>query len=171
LKIHKRFEDLFEEGIETLYDAETQIVDALPRMMAASSSKELAIAFAYHLVETRRHVTRLEDVFQLIGKEPRGRAGDAIRGLLLDVAALIDRMEASATLDIALVATARMVEHWEMVAYESAAATAGTLGQLSAADLLEKTLEEEGATDETLASIAASLLGGDAGAEDLDVAS
>src|SRR5260370_11659684 len=110
LKVHKRFEDLFEEGIETLYDAETQIVDALPKMMAASSSKELAIAFASHLIETRRHVTRLEDIFQLMGKEPRGRAGDAIRGLLFDATALIDGMEVSATLDLAPVPAARMVE-------------------------------------------------------------
>ncbi|HEY1493684.1 MAG TPA: DUF892 family protein [Candidatus Solibacter sp.] len=171
MKQHKKFEDLFEEGIETLYDAETQIVDALPKMMAASSSKDLAIAFASHLIESRRHVTRLEDIFQLMGKEPRARAGDAIRGLLFDAAALIDGMEASTTLDLALVTAARMVEHWEMVGYESAAATAGTLGRLPAADLLERTLEEEGAADETLANIAASLLGGDMGAEDLDVAS
>ena len=171
MKTYKRFEDLFEVGIETLYDAETQLVDALPRMMAASSSKELAIAFASHLIETRRHVTRLEDIFRLMGKEPRGRAGDAIRGLLFDAAALIDKMDASATLDLALVTTARSVEHWEMVSYESAAATAGMLGQLPAADLLERTLEEEGAADEKLANIAASLLGGDMRAEDLDVAS
>jgi ferritin-like metal-binding protein YciE len=171
LKVHKRFEDLFEEGIETLYDAETQIVEALPKMMAASSSKELAIAFASHLVETRRHVSRLEDIFQLMGKAPKGRAGDAIRGLLFDAAALIDGMEASATLDLALVTAARMVEQCEMVGYESAAAIAGTLGQLPAGDLLERTLEEEGAADETLANIAASLLGGEIGREDLDVAS
>ena len=171
LKKHKKFEDFFEEENETLYDAEMRIVDALPRMMAAASSKELAIAFASHLEETRRHVTRLEDIFQIMGEEPRGRTSDAISGFLSDISTLIDGMRESATLDLALVTTARMIEHWEMVAYESAAAIAGMLGQLSASDLLEKTLEEEGAADDTLATIAASLLGGDIGAQDLDVAS
>jgi len=161
MKKETKFEDLFEQGLETLYEAETQIAAALPKMMAAASSEELAGAFASHLEVTRQQITRLESIFEQLGEEPRGRESEGLRGILADAETLISDMEKSSTLDVGLAFGARKVEHWEMMAYESMCGVAEMLGQHDALELLQETLEEENDTDETLAQLADSILTGD----------
>jgi ferritin-like metal-binding protein YciE len=162
MKSEFKFEDLFERGLETLYDAETQIVAALPKLMTAASSELLAGAFSAHLEATKNHVTRLETIFEQMGEEPRGRESEGLRGLLADGEALIGDLEKSSTLDVALATCARKVEHWEMVAYESLSGMAELVGQHDAFELLQETLDEESDADETLAQLADSILTGDA---------
>ncbi|MCU1233244.1 MAG: hypothetical protein JWP63_1211 [Candidatus Solibacter sp.] len=169
MKKDTKFEDLFERGLETLYEAETQILAALPKMMAAASSEELAGAFSSHLEETRQHVSRLETIFEQMGEEPRGRESEGLRGLLADGDTIIADMEKSSTLDVGLATGARKVEHWEMVAYESMCAMAEMLGQHDAFDLLQETLEEENEADETLAQMVESILIGDTTEEEEEI--
>src|SRR4051794_26685415 len=119
MKKDAKFEDLFEEALETIYDAEGQIVAALPKMMAACSSEELAGAFAGHLEVTKKQVARLETIFENMGEEPRSRDCEAMQGLLKEGERHIAEMEKSATLDVALAVAGRKVEHFEIVAYES----------------------------------------------------
>ena len=170
MKRDAKFEDVFQQGLETLYDAESRIVAALPKMMAACSSEELAGAFASHLEQSKQHVTRLEKIFEQMGEDPRGRESEGLNGLLIDGESLIAGMEKSITLDVALAAGARKVEHWEMVAYESLSGIAEMLGQQEAVELFQETLDEESEADDTLNEIAASILSGDSlGEEDRDV--
>jgi ferritin-like metal-binding protein YciE len=166
MKKETKFEDLFSHGLETLYDAEEQIVGALPKMMAAASSEELAGEFASHLEVTKQQIARLESVFEQMGEEPRGRESQAIRGMIADAETLIGEMEKSSTLDVALAAAARKVEHWEIVAYESLSAIAELLGQHDALDQLQQTLEEETQADEGLADLAESIMSGDAAGDE-----
>lgn len=161
MKREAKFEDLFQHGLETLYDAEGRIVAALPKMMAACSSQELAGAFAAHLEQTRLQVKRLEKIFEQMGEDPRGRESEGLNGLLIDGENLISEMEKSVTLDVALAAGARKVEHWEMVAYESVSSIAEMLGQQEAVELFQETLDEESEADDNLNEIAAAILNGD----------
>jgi ferritin-like metal-binding protein YciE len=157
-----RFEDLFQEGLESLYDAEKQIVAALPKMIAASSSEELAAAFESHLDATKQQVARLETIFEKMSEQPTGRECEGMQGLLRDGEKLLTEMEKSPTLDVALTAAGRKVEHWEIAAYGSVCALAEMLGQQDALELLQESLEEESEADEALTETADAILNGDA---------
>jgi len=157
-----RFEDLFTEELEDLYDAEKQIAAALPKMSAAASTAELASAFEKHLEQTCEQVKRLERVFEGMGEEPGNRQCEAMQGLLMEGEKLIREVEKSPVLDAALIAAAQKVEHYEISAYGTARAMAEMLGQLETAELLSETLDEEKDTDETLTEIAESIMTGEA---------
>ena len=157
-----KFEDLFIEELEDLYDAEKQIVDALPKLIAASSSEELSNALQEHLDETRAQVGRLQKIFKNMGEEPSSRACVGMQGLLKEGEKLISEMSKSPVLDAALTGAAQKVEHYEIAAYGTARAMAEMLGQQEVVDLLQETLEEEEAADETLSEIGESLLAGEA---------
>ena len=163
-----KFEDLWQQGLETVYEAETRIVAALPKMIAACSSEELSGALASHLEQTMQQVGRLEKIFEEMGEEPRSRTSEGLSGLLADGENLISEIEKSATLDVALAAAARKVEHWEMVAYESLSEIAEMLGQEDAVELLQQTLDEESEAADLLNEIASSVLNGDAEVDDED---
>jgi ferritin-like metal-binding protein YciE len=156
-----KFEDLFRQYLEELYDAEKQIVEALPKMIAASSSEELARALQDHLGETKEQVTRLDNIFELIGEQPSGRECEGMKGLLREGENVIARMSKSPVLDAAIAAAAQKVEHYEISAYSTARAIAEMLGQESIADLLLETLEEERAADDTLSEVVDNILTGD----------
>jgi ferritin-like metal-binding protein YciE len=157
-----KFEDLFREELEDLYDAEKQIVQALPKMAEAASSEELSEAFQQHLEETQEQVKRLERIFKKMGEQPGGRQCEGMQGLLKEGEKVISEISKSPVLDAALIAAAQKVEHYEISGYGTARTMAEMLGQQDAAELLEETLEEEKATDETLTDIAESIMSGDA---------
>jgi ferritin-like metal-binding protein YciE len=161
------YEDLFQQGIEELYGAESQLVKALPKMMAAASSEDLASAFATHLEETKGQLVRLENIFEQMGGDAKGRDSEALRGLLSDGEKLIADIGKSPALDVALAAAARKVEHWEMVGYETVSAIAEMLGQQDTVELLQETLTEESAADETFADIMDAILDGDVEEEEV----
>ena len=161
-----KFEDLFSNELNDLYDAERQILEALPKMKEASSTEELAEAFDQHLQETKEQVKRLDTIFSKMGEEPGGKQCEGMEGLLREGDKLITEMEKSPVLDAALIAAAQKVEHYEISGYGTARTLAAMLGQNEAAELLEQTLQEEKDTDEALTEIAESVMGGDAFEED-----
>jgi len=156
------FEELFQEELQDIYDAERQIVEALPKMAEAASSDELIAAFQEHLEVTRKQVKRLDKVFQKIGAKPGGKTCEGMQGLLREGQKMIGEMEKSPVLDAGLIAAAQKVEHYEISAYGTVRSMAEMLGQEEAAELLEETLEEEKETDETLTEIAESIMSNDA---------
>src|SRR5438477_720499 len=154
----KKLDDLLHEEIQNLYDAEKQIVRALPKMAKAAASDELREAFENHLEETKEQVIRLEKVFQGLGQTARGKKCHGMQGLLEEGEDIISEFSESPARDAALIAAAQKVEHYEMAAYGSARTFAKILGQEKAAELLEETLEEEKAADEKLTEIAESVI-------------
>jgi ferritin-like metal-binding protein YciE len=152
------FEELFQEELADIYDAERQIVQALPKMADAASSEELATAFREHLEVTRQQVKRLDKVFQKLGQKPGKKTCEAMQGLLREGEKMIGEKEKSSVLDAGLISAAQKVEHYEISAYGTARTMAEMLGHEEAAELLEETLEEEKETDETLTEISESIL-------------
>jgi ferritin-like metal-binding protein YciE len=161
-----KFETLFTKELQDLYNAEKQIVEALPKMIAAASVEDLATALADHLEQTKEQVRRLERVFESIGEQPGNTACEGMRGLIQEGEKVIGEMEKSPVLDAALIAAAQKVEHYEISGYATARAMADMLGQSDAADLLDETLEEEKDADETLTEIAESIMTGDTSGEE-----
>jgi ferritin-like metal-binding protein YciE len=151
-------EDLFLEQVEDLYDAERRLVKALPKMAGASTSQALRQAFESHLMETEGHVTRLESVFQALGRDPKGHTCDAMKGLISEGEEIIGDIEESSLRDAGLIAAANRVEHYEIAAYGSARTFAEILGLSDAASLLEQTLQEEKKADQKLTQLAESMV-------------
>jgi len=155
-------EDLFLEQIEDLYDAEKRLTKALPKMAEATTSQSLRQAFESHLLETEGHVTRLERVFSILGKDPKSQTCDAMKGLISEGEDMISDTDESPLRDAGLIACANRVEHYEIVAYGSVRAFAEALGRNEAVRLLEQTLEEEKRADQKLTSLAESMVNDEA---------
>ncbi|MFW6074478.1 MAG: ferritin-like domain-containing protein [Chloroflexota bacterium] len=147
-------QDLFSEQLSDLYSAETQLVDALPKMAQAASSQELREAFEEHLAQTRRHVERLDHVFSHTGIPRHQEECEAMKGLIKEGEKVIQTPGSSAVKDAALIAAAQRVEHYEIAGYGTVAEYAGKLGFDEAKDLLGETLDEERHTDEKLNGLA-----------------
>jgi ferritin-like metal-binding protein YciE len=154
----KTMEDLFLAEIKDLYDAEKQLVKALPKMAEAATSEQLRGLFSEHLTQTRGHVERLETVFSRIGEKASGESCEAMEGLLEEGEEIIDDIDESPVRDAGLIAAGNRVEHYEIAGYGSARTFAQILGYKEAADLLEKTLEEEKLADQKLTRIAESMI-------------
>lgn len=161
MKKAAKFEDLFQEGLEDLYDAERQIVAALPKMIAAASSEQLGAALEAHLEATKQHVSRLESIFESVAQDPGSRECRPMQALLDAGATLIGESEKSMVLDAGIVAAAQKVEHYEMAGYRTVCALAEMLGQQQAFDLLDRTLEEEEEIDQLLTDLGDAILSGD----------
>lgn len=149
-------EDLYVDELKDLYSAETQIVKALPKMAEAASSPKLRQGFEEHLRQTEGHVQRLEQIFEKLGKSPRGKACKGMQGLLEEGEELISEEGASDVKDAGLIAAAQRVEHYEIAAYGSVRTFAQELGDNDAVRLLQQTLDEEAQTDEKLTKLATS---------------
>ena len=146
---------LFTEELQDLYDAEQQLLQALPQMANAARRDALRAAFTSHLEETRVHVTRLVDVFALMGNHPGPRHCAGIAGILEEAARLLTHADIDgAVLDAGLIAHAQKAEHYEMCGYGTCVAWARTLGLHQVASRLEETLEEEKTADQTLSDLA-----------------
>jgi ferritin-like metal-binding protein YciE len=146
--------DAFIDELRDTYDAERQIVKALPKMIKACTSDELRTAFESHLEETRNQVDRLEQVFEMLDEKPRGKHCDGMAGIIEEGKNVMGEEFDDTTMDAVLIASAQRVEHYEMAAYGTLCAWAKDMGHTDAAELLEATLEEEKAADEKLTQIA-----------------
>lgn len=159
--------ELFVDEIKDIYWAEKHLTKALVKMRKASSSEELANAFAEHLEVTKTHVTRLENVFELLGKKPQAKKCDAMAGLVEEGEGIIEDTDAgTATRDVGLILAAQKVEHYEIATYGGLTQLATTLGLDDVADILGATLAEEKEADETLTSIAENGINYEAASED-----
>ena len=152
----KSLDDVLEAELKDLYSAEKQLVEALPDIIAAATSKQLSDAVSEHLEETRGHVKRLEEVFQSIGMEPESEHCDGMEGLISEGSEVAEAGGDGDARDAALIGAAQRVEHYEIAAYGTARTIAKQLGHTDAAKLLADTLEEESAADEKLTKIAES---------------
>ena len=148
--------DAFLDELRDAYDAEKQLVKALPKMAKAATSTELRQAFVDHLEETNGHVTKLEQVFQTCDEKPKGKHCDGIAGIIEEGKNVMSEDFEGATLDACLIASGQRAEHYEMAAYGSLVAWAQSMGMNEAAALLQDILDEEKAADKTLSSIAES---------------
>jgi ferritin-like metal-binding protein YciE len=147
-------QQLYVEQLKDLYNAETQLLKALPKMAKAAKSEALREGFAQHLEQTRGHVQRLEQIFEAMRENPKGRKCAGMQGLVEEGEQVIEENTDSTALDAGLIAAAQRVEHYEIAGYGSVRTFAELLGESAAVDLLEETLNEEKETDERLTEIA-----------------
>jgi ferritin-like metal-binding protein YciE len=152
----KSLNDLFLDTVKDIYFAERQILKALPKMAKAAQSPDLKAGFEQHMAETEGHVDRLEQVFELLGKAPRGKTCDAILGILEEGKSIMDDFKGTAALDAGLVSAAQAVEHYEIARYGTLKSWAQQLGMTEAVALFDATLKEEVATDKKLSQLAVS---------------
>ena len=161
--------EFFADGIKDIYYAEKHIIKTLPKMMKAATSEELKQAFQEHLEVSKVQVTRLEQVFELLGKKPQAKKCEAIEGITKEGESIIeDTEEGSATRDVGLIMAAQKVEYYEIATYGGLAQLATTLGMNDAAELLTATLEEEKEADTMLSDIAENNVNYNAADEDSD---
>ncbi len=144
---------LFEDQLKDLYNAESQLVKALPKMAKKASASGLKDAFTSHLEETRNHVERLDQIGEQLGLKLNGKKCKAMEGLVEEGAEILEANGPSGVLDAGLIAAAQRVEHYEISAYGTARTLAEHLGHADVAGLLQETLDEESAADEKLSSI------------------
>lgn len=150
---------LFMEELRDVYGAEKQLTEALPKLKEAANSKDLATAFEDHLQVTRKQVERLEQVFQMLGERPEAKKCEGMEGLIKEGQSVIGETQADTfTRDAGLIVSAQKVEHYEIAAYGSLRQLAKTINKPEISQLLEKTLEEEKATDMLLSNLAETLI-------------
>jgi ferritin-like metal-binding protein YciE len=152
----KTMNDLFVHQLQDVYYAEKQLVKALPTMAEKASDPQLKQGFLTHLEETRNHVTRLEQVFKMHGAEIKAVNCPAIDGIIEEADDTAGEVEDKNVLDAALINAAQAAEHYEITRYGSLVAWAKQLGRNDCASILQKTLDEEKATDKKLTSLAES---------------
>ncbi|HSU86574.1 MAG TPA: ferritin-like domain-containing protein [Chthoniobacterales bacterium] len=153
---------LWVEEMRDLYNAENQLLKALPKMAKTASTPELKEAFETHLEETRTHVERLDEIFDKLGKKPTGKTCKAMKGLVEEGSEMMQEDGPDSVIDAGIIAAAQRIEHYEIAGYGTARTFASILGEDEAEDLLQETLDEEGAADEKLTEIAESVVNEDA---------
>ncbi len=146
--------ELLVDELKDIYNAENQLIKALPKMAKAASNEDLREGFEMHLQETRGHVDRLERAFKILGEKAKGKTCHAMQGLIEEGKEAIEADAPDAVRDAFLIGAAQRVEHYEIAAYGTARAFAETLGETKVADLLQQTLDEEGETNKKLTAIA-----------------
>jgi len=146
--------ELLVEELRDLLDAEKQLTKALPKMAKAESNEELKEGFEAHLEETKTHVERLKEAFELLGETARGKTCAAMKGLIEEGSEAIEQEGPDNLRDAKLIGAAQRVEHYEIAAYGTARAFAETIGESGVVDLLQQTLDEEGETDKKLTALA-----------------
>jgi ferritin-like metal-binding protein YciE len=146
--------ELYIEELKDIYNAENQLVKALPKLAKAAASDELREGFEEHLEQTKGHVERLEEIFKLLDESPKGKKCAGMEGLVEEGSEVLNEGLQGAVLDAALIGAARRVEHYEIAAYGTVIAFAETLGEDSHVSLLQETLSEEKETDEKLTELA-----------------
>lgn len=147
-------EQLYVHGLKDLYSAENQILKALPKMIKASTHKDLKRAFQAHERQTREHVRRLERVCKQLGVSPKGVKCEGMEGLLKEGSELIKEKPDADVLDAGLISAAQHVEHYEMAGYGTLRTYARQMGLTEQQRILQTTLDEEGDTDKLLTVIA-----------------
>ena len=154
--------DLYIGELKDLYNAENQLVKALPKMAKAASCGELRQGFEEHLEQTRGHVQRLEKIFESLEENPKGKKCVGMEGLVKEGSEVMEEDFEGALLDAALIGAAQRVEHYEIAGYGCARTFARRLGKQQLADLLQETLDEEANADKILTDIAESFVNAEA---------
>jgi ferritin-like metal-binding protein YciE len=147
-------EALYVEELRDIYDAENQLVKALPKMAKHASSSRLKQAFKQHLEQTKSHVNRLEQIFENLDETPKAKTCKGMKGLIAEGSEMVKARGDERAVDAGLIAAAQRVEHYEIAAYGTARTFASTLGKTEHADLLQQTLDEEGETDKRFSELA-----------------
>jgi len=150
----KSLQDLFVDELKDSYNAEKQLLKALPKMAKKASAPELRSAFEEHLEVTRGHVERLEQVMNELDLPLRGKQCKGIQGIIEEGAELMEEDAEPAVMDAGLIAGGQRAEHYEIAAYGSLRTFAETLGYTAAARLLQQTLDEEKEADQKLSQLA-----------------
>ena len=149
---------LYTDELRDLYNAENQLLKALPKMAKAASSEDLKEAFEKHLEQTKGHVERLEQVFEDLDEKPKGKTCRAMKGLIEEGSEILEQDGEESVRDAGIIVAAQKVEHYEIAGYGSARTFAHLLGQNKAAELLQTTLDEESETNEILNKLAESVV-------------
>lgn len=153
------FHKFFVDELKDIYWAEKHLVKALPKMKKAATSPELAQAFDQHTQETQQHVDTLEQVFELLGEKASARKCDAMEGLLAEADSIIEDTEKGTLIrDAGLILAAQKVEHYEIATYGTLRTFAENMGHTDVVELLQKTLDNEKATDVALTEVAESFV-------------
>lgn len=148
-------EKFFVDELKDIYWAEKHLTKALTKLQKAATSEDLGNAFADHQAQTEEHVSRLEQVFEMLGETARAKKCEAMEGLVNEAQTILeDTPKGSATRDVGLIMAAQKVEHYEIATYGGLTQLAKTIGRDDIAEILMQTLEEEKETDELLSSIA-----------------
>lgn len=150
----KTMDDLFVHQLQDIFYAEKQLVKTLPKMADKATDPQLKSGFLTHLEETKGHVTRLEQVFRMHGVAAKAVDCPAIDGIIEEADEVISEVDDKAVLDAALITAAQAVEHYEIARYGTLVAWAKQLGRNDCAGVLQKTLDEEKATDVKLTALA-----------------
>jgi ferritin-like metal-binding protein YciE len=148
------FKKLYVHELKDLYNAENQLVKALPKMAERATNSQLKQAFEDHLKETRGQIDRLEQIFKALDYQPSGEKCHAMEGLIEEAEEVFETVDDADVMDAALIAAAQRVEHYEIAGYGTARAYAEQLGETEAERLLKQTLDEESATNEKLNGLA-----------------
>ena len=154
----ENLEDLFQHTLQDIYYAESKIIKALPKMAKAADSAALSKAFLGHLEESKEHLSRLDQVFEMCGKKPKAAKCPAIDGILDEGEELMKDIKDPDTRDAAMIAAAQAVEHYEITRYGTLISWSKLLGMKDVAAVLEKTLKEEYGADDKLTKLAESKL-------------
>jgi len=150
----KTMNDLFVHQLQDIYYAEHQLIKALPQMAEKATNQQLKKGFLTHLDETKTHATRLEQVFKMLGVAPKAVDCPAIDGIIEEAEEVAGEVDDKAVLDAALINAAQAAEHYEITRYGSLVAWSKQLGRADCATVLQKTLDEEKATDQKLTKLA-----------------
>jgi len=146
--------ELYINELKDLYNAETQLVKALPKMAKASSHAELRRGFEEHLRQTSEHVSRLEQIFEKLGEKPTGKKCLGMEGLVKEGAEVMSADYENGLMDAAIIGAAQKVEHYEIAGYGTVRTFAELLGEDEHVSLLQQTLDEEKETDAKLSQMA-----------------
>jgi len=152
---NSQLDKYFTDSLKDIYWAEKQLTKALPKMQKAATTEELKNAIEDHLAQTEEHVSRLEQVFEILGKKAQAKKCDAMEGIIKEGASIVEETEdGSMTRDVGIIMAAQKVEHYEIATYGALVTLAKTMGLDDAANILHQTLEEEKQTDAGLSEIA-----------------
>ena len=156
MKTPKTLENLFLNELADMYNAEQQLVKALPKLAKIATCSRLQAAFLAHLEETKGHVTKVKAVFEAFGKPAKGKTCEATKGLLEEGDEIAEEFAGSPAINAALICAAQKVEHYEIASYGCLHEWAGLLGNEEAANILDTILNEEKAANRTLTKVARS---------------
>ncbi len=162
-----QLEKFFTDSLKDIYWAEKALTKALPKMQKAATTEELQNAIEQHIGQTKEQVSRLEQVFELIGQRAQAKKCDAMEGLIKEGESIVEETEkGSMTRDVGIIMASQKIEHYEIATYGGLVSLANTLGKTDVAEILSTTLEEEKDTDLGLTEIAENNINWEAEQED-----
>src|SRR5688572_4325916 len=155
-ELSSKLGQLFEDELRDIYWAEKALTKAIPKMIKNATSEELAECLEHHLQETEEHVARVEQIFSMLGKEPKGKKCEGMEGIIKEAQGLMKESDKGVMRDAAIISAAQKAEHYEISSYGTLRTFAQTIGLREAVPVLESTLEEEKNADRILTEVATS---------------